>query len=110
MERITSILGSVTERIGEARDAASSAEQGVIRLNERLPAVEDNLKTELKHSVSVMENGMKRQLQGLGLAQVRELSMPAEKTQASCCWRGLPVAEFGAFSKPNSFSSHLDTM
>ncbi|XP_043221961.1 angiopoietin-related protein 6-like [Amphibalanus amphitrite] len=67
VERITAILSSVTERVGEARDASSEAQQGVQRLNDRLPKVEDNIKKELEHSVTVMETGVKRQLQAMQL-------------------------------------------
>ncbi|XP_037079206.1 ficolin-2-like [Pollicipes pollicipes] len=71
VERITNILGSVTERVAEARDASSAAEQGVTRLNERLPAAENSIKQELEHSVGVIETGVKRQLQALALAAPR---------------------------------------
>ena len=81
VERITDVLGSVSERIGEARDASSAAEQGVQRLNDRLPKVEDNLKKELEHSVTVMETGVKRQIQAMQLEAAAAAAVAGRETR-----------------------------
>ena len=79
VERITAILSSVTERVGEARDASSAAEQGVQRLNDRLPKVEDNIKKELEHSATVVETGVKRQIQALQLETASRETRPSSR-------------------------------
>ena len=110
VERITSILGSVSERVGEARDASSAAQQGVQRLNDRLPKVEDNLKKEMEHSVAVMETGVKRQLQAMQLEAAAAAAAAAAREVHPGTPPALPQAPSAATCDGDSLLSAFKRM